>query len=112
MGWHVLLLRTSILSQDHTFHNIPESPQSYSDLVAANCVYMREVLEPVGGFDTNIRHYGGEDSGFSMKIRAGGYHLGFESLASVRHDYRESLWIMVMGRCVNVAQVVTTESGH
>ena len=91
VGGRVRPLHRRLLSRYYTFHRILEPPPSCSYLVTANCAYRREVVLEVGGFDSGIKHPGGEDAGLSMKIRAEGYHLVFETTAIVLHEYRESL---------------------
>ena len=91
VGGRVQPLHEGLFSRYYTFHRILEPPTSCSYLVTANCAYRRDVLVSVGGFDTGIRHPGGEDPGLSIKMRAAGYRLVFEPRAVVLHDYRESL---------------------
>lgn len=120
VGGKVLPLGDGIFSRYYTFHRILEPPASCSYLVTANCLYKREVLELVGGFDEAIRQPGGEDPGLSIKIRAKGYRLAFEPGAIIQHDYRESLMDFlktfyrygkgcrcVMGQRINSAASVT-----
>ena len=90
VGGRVRPLKDGVISRYYTFHRILEPPDSCSYLVTANCVYWREVLLSVGGFDSRIRHPGGEDPCLSFDVRRLGYTLVFEPDAVVMHDYRES----------------------
>lgn len=92
VGGRVLPLHDGLFSRYYTLHRILEPPESCSYLVTANCAYRREALLSVGGFDTRIKHPGGEDPGLSISVRANGYSLVFEPRAVVQHDYRESLF--------------------
>ena len=80
-----------LLARYYTFHRILEPPASCSYLVTANCAYRRQAILDVGGFETEIKHPGGEDPGLSVKVRSKGYQLAFEPTAIVYHEYRESL---------------------
>jgi glycosyltransferase involved in cell wall biosynthesis len=91
VGGRVLPLRRGLIARYSTFHRILEPPPSCSYLVTANCMYRREALEEVVGFDEAIRRPGGEDPELSFRVRAHGYRLVFEPTAVVRHEYRENL---------------------
>jgi glycosyltransferase involved in cell wall biosynthesis len=90
VGGRVLPLRRGLVARYSTFHCILEPPPSCSYLVTANCIYRREALEKVGGFDESIRRPGGEDPELAFRVRAHGYRLVFEPTAVVRHEYREN----------------------
>jgi glycosyltransferase involved in cell wall biosynthesis len=90
VGGRVLPLRRGLIGRYSTFHRILEPPSSCSYLVTANCIYRREALERVGGFDESIRRPGGEDPDLAFRVRAHGYRLVFEPTAVVRHEYREN----------------------
>jgi mycofactocin glycosyltransferase len=75
-----------------TFHRLLDPPPSCSYLVTANCCYRRLVVLEAGGFDSTIRHPGGEDPGLSLNVRRLGYRLEYEPRAVVYHDYRENVF--------------------
>ncbi len=91
VGGRVIPFKDGVFSRYYTFHRILEPPESCSYLVTANCLYRRDALELVGGFDEGIKHPGGEDTGIAVKIRDAGLGLVYEPRAIVRHEYRESL---------------------
>jgi glycosyltransferase involved in cell wall biosynthesis len=91
VGGSVRPFNNNLLSRYYTFHRILEPPDSCSYLVTANCLFRRDVLQLVGGFDSRIVHPGGEDAGLSINVRAMGYSLAFEANAVVFHDYRTGL---------------------
>lgn len=87
----MLPIGNDIYSKYYTFHRILEPPQSKKYLVSANCIYWRDPVMKVGGFDEDISKPGGEDVGLSFKLYNLGYRFGFEEKAVVYHDYRASL---------------------
>ncbi len=90
VGGQVRPLHSGMFSRYYTFHRILEPPSSCSYLVTANCAYRKRVLFEVGGFDSQIKSAGGEDSGLSINVRTRGYRFMFEPRATVLHEYRES----------------------
>ncbi|MBI2867718.1 MAG: glycosyltransferase [Chloroflexi bacterium] len=89
VGGQVQPLQNGVFSRYYTFHRILEPPPSCSYLVTANCVYRREALLAVGGFDAGMKHPGGEDPDLSFRIRSKGYQLVFEQSGVVLHEYRQ-----------------------
>ena len=92
VGGRVLPVNGGLFSRYYTFHRILEPPPNCAYVVTANCTYRKEVLVEVGGFDSAIKHPGGEDPALSAAVRTAGYSLGYEPSAVVLHEYRESLW--------------------
>ncbi len=91
VGGRVLPKSKDIYSQYYTFHRILEPPKSLKYLVSANCIFRKEDVVNVGGFDEDISNPGGEDVGLSFKLFKKGHNFGFEEEAIVYHDYRKSL---------------------
>jgi len=89
VGGRVLPATEGWVSAYMTRHRILEPPESLEYLVTANCLYRRDALLAVGGFDENVRHPGGEDPGLSFVLRERGCRFLFEADAVVRHHYRE-----------------------
>ena len=59
-------------------------------LVTANCIFRREALLDVGGFDASFREPGGEDPEASFRLIKAGHRLEFVTEAVVRHAYDPS----------------------
>jgi GT2 family glycosyltransferase len=91
VGGSVLPLDDDIYSRYYTFYKILEPPRELTYLVSANCMYWRDLLLKVDGFDDNIIKPGGEDVGLSLKLRKLGYSFGYEKNAVIYHDYRANL---------------------
>lgn len=91
IGGRVRPAEPGLVADYMTVHRILEPPPSCSYLVTSNCIYRRQVLLDVGGFNENVRTPGGEDPGLSFAVRQAGYSLGFCPEAVVRHHYRESI---------------------
>jgi GT2 family glycosyltransferase len=91
IGGRVLPASPGLIADYMTLHRILEPPPSCSYLVTSNCIYRRQVLLDVGGFNENVRRPGGEDPGLSFAVRQAGHLLEFCPEAVVRHHYRESV---------------------
>jgi glycosyltransferase involved in cell wall biosynthesis len=91
VGGSVRPLKDDIFSKYYTFYKILEPPESMLYLVSANCIYWRDRLLDVHGFDSDIKKPGGEDVGLSLKLYKKGYRFGYEEKAVVYHDYRSNL---------------------
>ncbi|MFC1706157.1 glycosyltransferase [Planctomycetota bacterium] len=61
-------------------------------LVTANCVFRRDALLEIGGFDESFATPGGEDAELSFRLLQNGYRLEYQPAAVVEHHY-EASWI-------------------
>lgn len=61
-------------------------------LVTANCLYRRDCLLRIGGFNESFCRPGGEDPELSFRLLKAGYRLEFNPLAIVKHHY-DSSWL-------------------
>ncbi|MCH8907589.1 MAG: glycosyltransferase [Candidatus Heimdallarchaeota archaeon] len=91
IGGKVLALNQDLVSQYYDLHHILDPPSSEIYLVTANCMYFRDVLLEVNGFDETIKVPGGEDPGLSFALSNLGYQFYFTQDAVVHHDYQQTL---------------------
>ncbi len=61
-------------------------------LVTANCLFRRDALIQVGGFDESFKLPGGEDPDICFRLLKAGYRLEYEPSAKVIHHYTSSWW--------------------
>ena len=61
-------------------------------LVTANCLFRRDALIEIGGFDESFKLPGGEDPELSFRLLRAGYRLEYEPAAQVIHHYTSS-WL-------------------
>lgn len=59
-------------------------------LVTANCLFRRDALMKIGGFDESFKSPGGEDPELSFRLLKAGYRLEHEPFARVIHHYTPS----------------------
>lgn len=90
-GGRVVAAEDHLIARYSVRHRVLEPPPHVTYLVTCNCIYRKDLLVKVGGFDERIRRPGGEDPDLSGRIRELGYTLGYEPLAVVRHHFRRGL---------------------
>ncbi len=59
-------------------------------LVTANCIFRREALMAVGGFNEEFKTPGGEDPEISFRLLKAGYRLEYCPQAMITHHYNKS----------------------
>ncbi len=59
-------------------------------LVTANCLFRRQELLKIGGFDESFKTPGGEDPEVCFRLLKNGYRLEYEPSAQVIHHYTSS----------------------
>jgi GT2 family glycosyltransferase len=79
------------INRELVINHVPEENGFIAELITANAGLRREVLEELGGFDEAIPVPGGEDTEFSLRLRAAGHRIFGAPEARVFHESRVDL---------------------
>ena len=91
VGGRVLPGGNDLYSRYFTIYKVLEPPHDLKAVIGANCMFWKQPVIDAGLFDEYFITLGGEETALCMKLGLNGYRFGFEELAVVYHEYRQSL---------------------
>jgi glycosyltransferase involved in cell wall biosynthesis len=74
------------IKQESVIGHVVSENGSVTELVTGNVGVRAHIFREIGGFDEAIRVAGGEDTEFSLSLRAAGHHIVYAPEARVRHE--------------------------
>jgi GT2 family glycosyltransferase len=80
------------INRESVIAHVVSKDGSVTELVTANLGVRAHVFREMGGFDEVIRVAGGEDTEFSLRLRAAGHQIVYAPEARVLHESRVGLY--------------------
>jgi GT2 family glycosyltransferase len=79
------------INREHVIDHVTSPDGTVKELITCNAGVRADIFRRLGGFDEAIRVAGGEDTEFSLRLRAAGLRIVSAPAARVHHDSRMDL---------------------
>ena len=76
------------VNRESVIDHVPAADGSVAELITGNAAVRAGIFHELGGFDEAIRVAGGEDTEFSLRLRAAGHRIARAPAARVFHESR------------------------